>query len=223
MSKDMLTWLRNMSGEEEALAAPAIIAKLIRLQQITCGTPMFNEEGKIKLVDPSTKVDAAMEIIETNDSEQFVVFSQFKGPLRLLARRLEGESIKYSSFTGDEHHKVREAGKRRFMEGDSRVFLSTIATGGVGVDGLQYSSSNGIFIDRHWSPAINDQAIARLHRGGQRRTVNIYDIMASDTIDFSRMATIELKAQWVREMLGDTGPKSLVDEAISDALQIAFG
>jgi SNF2 family DNA or RNA helicase len=144
-----------------------------------------------------------MELLENNENEQFVIFSQFKGPLRILKQRFDSSSISYGSYTGDDHQRLREIAKREFIQGDRRCLLGTISAGGVGVDGLQHACCNVIFIDRDWSPATNSQAEARLRRGGQTRVVNVFDIMAKDTVDFDRMIRLEMKKAWLKTMLGD--------------------
>jgi SNF2 family DNA or RNA helicase len=209
MKHKMIAWLDTQDGEKP-LPAPAVIAQLQRLQMFALGTATLNDAGKVILTDPSTKVDAVMELLEDNPDEQFVIFTQFKGPLRLLRRRLSehktgGKStpIPWGSFTGDDHPRMRALHKREFIDGTRRVLLGTIASGGVGVDGLQHASCNVIFLDRAWSPAINSQAEDRLHRGGQTRSVNIVDVLARDTVDFQRLDKIELKRKWLKEMLGD--------------------
>jgi SWI/SNF-related matrix-associated actin-dependent regulator 1 of chromatin subfamily A len=85
----------------------------------------------------------------------------------------------------------------------TRVMVSTIKAGGVGVDGLQKVCNNAIFLDRDWSPSINFQAEDRLHRGGQVKHPLIIDIMARNTVDAGRKQKIELKWSWIRAMLGD--------------------
>jgi SNF2 family DNA or RNA helicase len=206
MKKDMLVWLENVhtkNGDEKPLPAAAVVAQLQRLQMFALGTAYLNDVGKVVLEDPSTKVDAVMEKLEDNPNEQFVIFSQFKGPLRILRERFGKGSITYGSFTGDDNPKIRERNKQRFIRGDHRVLLGTIGSGGVGVDGLQHACCTVIFLDRDWSPAVNSQAEDRLHRGGQTRTVQVIDIVARNTVDLGRLAKIELKAKWIREMLGD--------------------
>jgi SNF2 family DNA or RNA helicase len=202
MRDEMITWIEDKEAQGEmALAAPAVIAQLQRLQMIAIGTPYFNDVGKIGLTDPSSKVDAVIEILQENESEQFVVFSQFKQPLKILKNRLDKERLTYGSFTGDDPQRFREIHKREFIAGKRQHLLGTIGSGGVGVDGLQHAACNVIFIDRNWSPMLNEQAEDRLHRGGQTKVVNVIDIMARDTVDYGRLQRIELKGKLIKEML----------------------
>lgn len=212
MKNKMIAWLETQDDTERPLPAPAVIAQLQRLQMFALGTAHIDEKNKVALRDPSTKVDAVIELLEDNPDEQFVIFTQFKGPLRILKRRFEThkkpdgrtpDPITYGSFTGDDHPRMRALHKREFIDGTRRVLLGTIASGGVGVDGLQHASSNVIFLDRAWSPAINEQAEDRLHRGGQRSVVNVIDVLARHTVDFQRLDRIEMKKAWIKKMLGD--------------------
>jgi SWI/SNF-related matrix-associated actin-dependent regulator 1 of chromatin subfamily A len=52
-----------------------------------------------------------------------------------------------------------------------RVFLGNILAAGVGVDGLQDVANHIILSEPDWVPGNNQQAIDRLDRGGQKRTV----------------------------------------------------
>jgi SNF2 family DNA or RNA helicase len=206
MKQHMLTWLENVhkkDGSEMPLPAAATVSQLQRLQMFALGHAYFNDVGKVVLDDPSSKCDAIMQILEDNPNEQLVVFSQFKGPLRILKSRFQAAGITYGSFTGDDAPKVRAIHKRRFIEGTNRVLLGTIGSGGVGVDGLQHACCSVVFLDRAWSPPVNRQAEDRLHRGGQTRTVQVIDIIARDTVDLGRHQKLKLKAEWIKIMLGD--------------------
>lgn len=201
MRDDMIAWIDSLNEGEQALPAPAVIAQLQRLQMIAIGTPYFNDAGKIGLQDPSSKIDAVIDILEENEDEQFVIFSQFKHPLRILKNRFDSQGVTYASFTGDDHQRLREIGKREFIEGKRKHLIGTIGSGGVGVDGLQHAACNVIFIDRQWSPMLNEQAEDRLHRGAQTRVVNVIDIIARDTVDAGRLQRITLKGKYIKEML----------------------
>ena len=63
-----------------------------------------------------------------------------------------------------------------------RLFLGTIQAGGEGIN-LQVADTL-IFVDKMWSPAMNDQAEARIHRIGQKNNVNIISLGIENTVDY---------------------------------------
>jgi len=203
MHDEMITWVKAQDGDHP-LVAPVLIAKLQRLQQLAMATIEYDEVREAyAMVLPSPKIEAVVQLIADNEAEPIVVFSQFKTPLKLLQRTLQKAGIPAVMFTGDEDHYQRADNKKLFMEGKAHVFLATIGAGGEGVDGLQSVCRTGIFLDLDWSPMRNDQAIARLQRAGQERTVHIITIQANGTIDRDRKEKIELKKKWVLQTLGD--------------------
>jgi SNF2 family DNA or RNA helicase len=144
-----------------------------------------------------------MQILEDNEDEAIVVFSQFNRFLHLLEARCQAKGIDYTVYTGENRNR-REDDKRRFVNGETRVFLGNIAAGGVGLDGLQFASSTVVFTDRLWSPALNNQAEDRLWRDGQLNAVQVIDIMARHTVDLGRHQRLVEVWSWIKELLGDT-------------------
>lgn len=209
MKKEMLIWIQELgTGDEVPLAAPAVIAKLTRLQQLAMGTLALDPVSeKYKMTMPAPKIAAIVDLINDNDDQKFLVFSQWRLPLLLLKDQLakqKGErAVDVAMFTGNETGPLREKSKQEFISGNARVLLATIGAGGEGVDGLQHVCNNVIFLDRSWTPTANDQAIARLRRGGQTKPVNVIDVVSTDTIDQERLTQIELKKKWVLQTLGD--------------------
>lgn len=169
------------------------------------------EQRKVRLIDPSTKIDAVIEILEANPDKQFVVFSQSKQVINLFAKRLLSKKITHGVLTGDTAQVDRGFIVKAFQAGDLRVFTGTIAAGGVGI--TLTASSTIIFLDRSWSPAINRQAEDRLHRIGQKQAVQVIDIIAKDTIDLGRLQRLENSWQWIKQLLGDKDAKTKPDGA----------
>ncbi len=200
MRDDMLAWVGE--HEDKPLPAPVTIAKLVRLQQIAIATPDLTEEWEVILSEPSSKLDALMELINDNEGEQIVVFSQFSKPIKLLSARLTKAKIPHGTFTGDTSQQERQRIVQDFQAGSLRVFAGTIKAGGVGLD--LFAASTVVFLDRSWSPAENFQAEDRLWRIGQKNPVTVYDIMARDTLDMGRQQTIEAKWDWIKRLLGDS-------------------
>lgn len=199
MKKDMIAWVG--ANEDQPIAAPVTIAKLVRLQQLALAHADIDDVWSVTLIEPSSKLDALMELIKDHDEEQIVVFSQFSKIIKLLSVRLSNSKIPYASFTGETPHKHRTQMVQDFQAGKIRIFAGTIKAGGVGLD--LYRSSKVVFLDRSWSPAENIQAEDRLWRHGQKNSVTVYDIMARDTVDLGRHQQIALKWNWIKQLLGD--------------------
>jgi SNF2 family DNA or RNA helicase len=76
----------------------------------------------------------------------------------------------------------REAIIRKFQENpDVHLFFISIKAGGFG---LNLTAADYVFIlDPWWNPAVEDQALSRAHRMGQKKNVFVYRFIAKDTIE----------------------------------------
>lgn len=219
MRDDMITWVENNKDKSLPVMAAVVVAQLTRLQQFALGymegeqttrRVRDKETGKVSvepwvhwtISDPSSKLDAVMEIIKDNPSKQFVIFSQFKSVLNLLGKRLTKAKIPHGLYTGDVKKSDRDKLVRDFQAGKVRIFMGTIAAGGEGI--TLTASDTVIFLDRSWKPSKNRQAEDRVHRIGQTNAVQIIDIMARDTVDLGRRQRINMKWEWIQEILGDS-------------------
>lgn len=155
---------------------------------------------RMKLSEPSTKLDAVMDILASTDG-QIVVFSQFSQVIELLAKRLEKAGIPHGIFIGATSADERKDIIKNFQAGKLRVFAGTIAAGGIGI--TLTSASTVVFIDRSWSASLNIQAEDRCHRIGQKNAVQIIDIISRETLDMKRIQKINLSWGWIRKLIGD--------------------
>ena len=137
-----------------------------------------------------------------------VVFSQWTRSHEIVIRRLEARGIGYVSFHGGVPSEKRPALVERFRDDpDCRVFLSTDA-GSTGLN-LQHASTL-INMDLPWNPAILEQRIARIHRMGQRRPVQIVNFVAKGTIEEGMLSVLAFKRSLSAGILdGGTGEISL--------------
>jgi SNF2 family DNA or RNA helicase len=205
----MLAWVGQ--HEDSPLIANVVVSQMMRLQQFACAYAEFRD-GELFLAEPSSKLDAVMDILSRSD-KPIVIFTQFKKLIYLLEKRLQKAGIEYVRYTGDDR-KTREDDKERFIRGEARVFMGTITAGGVGLDGLQQAADTMIFTDRLWNPALNQQAEDRLWRDGQKNAVQIIDIMAYNTVDLGRKQRIDQVWGWIRRLLGDT--RALQSQEVTD-------
>lgn len=233
MKKDMLAWIGE--HEDEPVAAKAVITQLMRLQQFSDAygeievvkkrTRLTEEEcvlwkqppGSFKdievecmrLSEPSTKLDAVMQILASTDA-QLVVFSQFSQVIELLGKRLESAGIPHGIFIGKTSTDDRARIISGFQSGKLQVFAGTIAAGGIGI--TLTAASTVVFVDRSWSASLNIQAEDRCHRIGQKSAVQIIDIISRHTLDMKRIQKINLQWSWIKQLIGDDD----VEEGVED-------
>jgi non-specific serine/threonine protein kinase len=97
------------------------------------------------------------------------------------------------------------AGKRKieistFQENeDYKVFLLSLKAGGVGIN--LTSADYVILFDPWWNPAVESQAVDRLHRIGQTRKVLAYKMVVKDTVEEKMLALQERKKKLVSELI----------------------
>ncbi len=137
-----------------------------------------------------------------------VVFSQWTRTHDIVIRRLEARGIGYVSFHGGVPSEKRPALVERFRDDpDCRVFLSTDA-GATGLN-LQHASIL-VNMDLPWNPALLEQRIARIHRMGQKRPVQIVNFVAKGTIEEGMLSVLAFKRSLSAGVLdGGTGEISL--------------
>ena len=79
------------------------------------------------------------------------------------------------------------------FQNDERVRAIVCSLGAGGVGFTMTASSNVLFIEQGWTPAIHDQAEDRTHRIGQKNAVTAYYMLGKDTIDEDIYKLIERK------------------------------
>jgi len=112
-------------------------------------------------------------------------------------------------FHGSLPPATRQANLHRFQEDPAcRLLLLTYSSGGVG---LNLQCANYVFLfDRWWNPAVEEQAINRVHRIGQKEPVLVTRYLVPDTIESRIQEILDRKRQLFQEVIGDQlGPASL--------------
>ena len=110
-----------------------------------------------------------------------VVFSQWERMTEMVEQLLRRIDLGHVRLHGGVPTAQRGALMDRFKEDDAvQVFISTDA-GGVGLN-LQ-SASVLINLDMPWNPAVLEQRIARVHRLGQKKKVQVILLVAADSYE----------------------------------------
>jgi hypothetical protein len=121
-----------------------------------------------------------------------VVFSQWRRMLRLAdwatRHELSQARTRAAFFTGEESQRRRTQNIVDFHDDPAcRVLFATDA-GGVGLN-LQRAASACINVELPWNPAVLEQRIGRIYRLGQRRPIDVYNLVSEPGIE-SRIADV---------------------------------
>lgn len=164
-----------------------------------------------------TAIELAEEILESGQS--VVLFTEFVESAQAIKAAFAsyGAELLTGDVTGkeaDSETSKRQAMVDRFQSGKSKVFVSTIRAGGVGI--TLTASSNVILVDRPWTPGDAEQAEDRCYRIGQTEMVNVQWIQCGeidakvDAILLEKSERIELVLEGDRKTM--RGTKSVAQQ-----------
>jgi SNF2 family DNA or RNA helicase len=208
--------LQALDQKGKTIITPNVLAALSRLRQVAVATPEIVSERydpdlermvqEIRLVEPSSKLDALMEVIdglEWDDErrDQVVVFSNFKDPIELAKKRFEKRGISYLHMEQKDSDQVRyQKWSIEFPKKEHQVFICTLQLGSESIS--LTPATTCVFLDRSWSPKDNSQAESRVWRPGQEEVANIIHINARRTVDERVLEVNEIKQSWFKEIFG---------------------
>ena len=128
-----------------------------------------------------------------------LVFSQFTGYLKSIARALSEKGIDHLYLDGSTRNRAEVI--EAFRAGAAPVFLISLKAGGFG---LNLTEADHVFImDPWWNPAAEQQAVDRIHRIGQDKEVHVYRLVAEGTIEEKVMQLKESKAALFDAVVGE--------------------
>ncbi|MCF7732263.1 MAG: DEAD/DEAH box helicase [Akkermansiaceae bacterium] len=185
----------------------AILQGLMRLRQICCHPGLIDPKY---VKEESAKMESLFYLLDQlhEEGHKVLVFSQFVTMLDLIKSRLDLASRPYHYLTGQT--KDRKGEIERFQTTkDASVFLLSLKAGGAGLN--LTSASYVVLYDPWWNPAVENQAIDRTHRIGQKSKVIAYRLLTRDTVEEKIRILQHQKTQLVTNVLGDEGFASNLD------------
>jgi hypothetical protein len=110
-----------------------------------------------------------------------VVFTEWERMSRMVEELAQGMGLGTVRLHGGIDTKKRGTLIERFHDDPlARVFISTDA----GATGLNLQCASALVnLDLPWNPAVLDQRIARIHRLGQRQSVQVFVMVATDSYE----------------------------------------
>jgi len=188
-----------------ALNSPAVSLELINVLKKVCNsTPLLKTGDKsegimqsefmdnvssslLKSPGPSGKLqvlDLLLHQLWTASDEKVVLVSNYTSTMDILANLLASRSYKYLRLDGSTPPAKRQELVDRFNSSNptsSFVFLLSAKAGGTGIN--LTGASRLVLFDLDWNPATDLQAMARIHRIGQKRPCYIYRLLTQGALD----------------------------------------
>ena len=186
----------RLNAMDETITVQHVFELVMRLKQICNFDPATGQSAKLEQLQA--------DLAEVADcGRKAIVFSQWVQPLEILAEALA--PFGPLQFHGKIPSGQRQAILEQFRKDPSRhVLLMSYGTGSVGLN-LQFASYVFLF-DRWWNPAVEDQAINRAHRIGQKQPVIVTRFVTLNTIEGRIAEVLEKKRQLFNELIEQNGP-----------------
>jgi len=177
------------------------LALLTRLRQVCCDPdllPWLNspltDSGKLQLL-----IEKLQEVVASG--HKVVIFSQFVTLLdrvrsALVANYPDLPRYEITGMTVDRQKPVKDF---QSAQGAAAMLVSLKAAG----TGITLHAADYVFLlDPWWNPAVEDQAIDRVHRIGQTNTVFVYRMVTAGTIEERIQALKGEKKQLFNQVVG---------------------
>ena len=150
---------------------------------------------------------------------RILLFSQFTSMLELLEQRMKKEKISCCMLTGATSKEERARLVERFQKEEVPVFCISLKAGGTGLN--LTAADIVIHFDPWWNAAVENQATDRAHRIGQKHVVNVYRLIAKDTIEERILKLQEAKKELAEQVLSGDELKnaSFTKEELLELLQ----
>lgn len=169
-----------------------ILTAIMRLRQAACAQFILPEDLRHDNSRASYKVDAVMLKLANiaAGGKKAIIFSQFLDLLRDVSGRIQEAlpEVSVHILTGSTNNRQEVVEKFQLHKG-SAVMLISLKAGGVGI--TLHSAEYVFLMEPWWNPAVEEQAIARIHRIGQKNVTTIYRMITEHSIE-ERMRHIQV-------------------------------
>ncbi|OCB87871.1 hypothetical protein A7U60_g5006 [Sanghuangporus baumii] len=205
----------NLENFRPSTKVKALLGDLIAFSRMNPYSANFDPNSiEIQMVDEKGNI-IGDNIVKT------VVFSQWTTMLDKVEDALEAAGICYERLDGtmkrDERTRAMEALKN---EPACEVLLVSLKAGGVG---LNLTAAQRVYLmDPYWNPAVENQAVDRIHRLGQRKPVTTVKLIIENTIEARLLEVQKKKTELAKMTLGTHLSKAEVQQRRMEELNQLF-
>lgn len=148
--------------------------------------PAQTEADKASLEkNTSSKVEQLLQILAASAKDKTnktIIFSQWTSFLDLIEVHLTAEGYKYTRIDGSMSAVTRDASLEALdNDPETTIMLASLSVCSVGLNLV--AANQVIMADSWWAPAIEDQAVDRVHRLGQKRETTVFRLVVEDSVE----------------------------------------
>ena len=155
--------------------------------------------------DDSSKIKALMELLlskQDEDNPKIVLFSQWTSFLTLLEPHLREAGLRFTRLDGTMSVAKRDGALKVFdNDPGCTIMLASLAVASVGLNLVV--ANTVIMCDSWWAPSIEDQAVDRIYRLGQKRECSVFKLVVKDSIEQRVLAIQEEKRLLMRSAFNE--------------------
>lgn len=132
-----------------------------------------------------------------------IIFTNFKGEIDHLKTRLQSYGLVVDSIDG----RITKRKRQFIIHQELDVLILQIKTGNEGLNLQKYNEV--YFVTPDWNPKMEDQAIARCHRIGQKKQVYVFRFVMRSFDAMDKTQNIEMYSESVQEQKREIEQESL--------------
>ncbi|CAM1511353.1 Fc.00g088660.m01.CDS01 [Cosmosporella sp. VM-42] len=172
----------------------------------------------------SSKTEAMLQIVQATlkkDGSKLVIFSQWTSFLNVIQNQLTAVGIQFTRIDGSMNTTKRDNAIHALdNDPETRILLASLAVCSVGLNLV--SADTVILSDSWWAPAIEDQAIDRVHRLGQTRETTIWRLVMEGSVEERVLDIQHEKRELVTKAFKEkqTKGKKAKDTRMADLLKL---
>lgn len=165
----------------QACIYPKLTSEFVKKIYLTESDSVESTKDKVEnynnALNSNTKINSVIEtIVERKDNgNSKIVFCDFKGEIDNVVNCLKEKGVDNVAIIDGRYSKKQ---RDEILQNKYDVLVLQIQTG---CEGLNLQEYNEIyFVSPHWNPTIEDQAVARCHRLGQKKEVDVFRFNMED-------------------------------------------
>lgn len=183
-------YIKNAT-DQELIALDSTLVKSMKLQQITGGFVKNTDTGNTLMIDQG-KINLLKDVVNKHKGESIVIFCKFRAEIDMI-KSIYPKATELSGHTKDKGKPVED-----FQSGKTNMIIVQLKTGSAGIN----LTKGSVCVYYSWSGSYIDmrQSKDRLDRIGQVNKINLYYLIARDTIDGTSLQVLARREKMAEEI-----------------------